>query len=78
MIQVSPIKGVMRFDKKGKLLPRYVGSFPIIERIGPVSYRLGLLDHLHRMDDVFHVSSLQRYNRVDLSYNHIAIEEIEL
>jgi len=59
LLRVSPMKGVMRFGKKGKLAPRYVGPFPIIERIGPVAYRLGLSEHLHYIHDVFHISSLR-------------------
>jgi len=38
LVRVSPMTGVMRFGKKGKLAPRYVGPFPIIERVGPVAY----------------------------------------
>ena len=53
-VRVSPMKWVMRFGKKGKLAPRYVGPFPIIERVGPVAYRLGLPEHLQRIHDVFH------------------------
>ena len=41
-LRVSPMKGVQRFGVKGKLAPRYVGPFPIIERCGPVAYRLEL------------------------------------
>lgn len=46
LIKVSPIKGVMRFGKKGTLLPLYMGPFPIMERIGSITYQLGLPDHL--------------------------------
>ena len=78
LLRVSPMKGIMRFGKKGKLAPRYVGPFPIIERIGPVAYRLGLPEHLHRIHDVFHISSLRRYLRDDMAHTHIAIDEIDL
>ncbi|GJW96461.1 hypothetical protein Tco_0178269 [Tanacetum coccineum] len=46
MMKVSPWKGVVRFDKKGELAPRYIGPFDILERIGPVAYRLRLPDEL--------------------------------
>jgi len=78
LLRVSPMKGVMRLGKKGRLSQRYVGPFPIIERIGPVAYRLGLPEHLHRIHDVFHISSLRRYLRDDMAHTHIAIEEIDL
>jgi hypothetical protein len=41
-LKVSPMKGVNRFGLKGKLAPRYIGSFPILEQCGPVAYRLQL------------------------------------
>ncbi|GKB54978.1 putative reverse transcriptase domain-containing protein [Tanacetum coccineum] len=60
MLKVSPWKGVIRFGKKGKLTPRYVGSFEILERIGPVAYRLRLLEELSGVHDTFHVSNLKK------------------
>ncbi|KAD5318161.1 hypothetical protein E3N88_18107 [Mikania micrantha] len=60
ILKVSPWKGVVRFGKKGKLAPRYVGPFEIIERIGPVAYRLRLPDELSGVHDVFHVSNLKK------------------
>ncbi|KAD6118909.1 hypothetical protein E3N88_10180 [Mikania micrantha] len=60
MLKVSPWKGVVRFGKKGKLAPRYVGPFEIIERIGPMAYRLRLPDELSGVHDVFHISNLKK------------------
>ncbi|GJX51959.1 hypothetical protein Tco_0280328 [Tanacetum coccineum] len=50
MLKVSPWKGVVRFAKKGKLTPRYVGPFEILERIGPVAYRLRLPEEFSGVD----------------------------
>nr|GEW31559.1 putative reverse transcriptase domain-containing protein [Tanacetum cinerariifolium] len=60
LLKVSPWKGVMRFGKKGKLAPRYVGPFEIIERIGPIAYRLRLPNELSEVHDTFHVSNLKK------------------
>ncbi|GJT83466.1 putative reverse transcriptase domain-containing protein [Tanacetum coccineum] len=57
---VSPWKGVVRFGKKEKLAPRFVGPFEIIERIGPVAYRLDLPEELDGVHDTFHVSNLKK------------------
>ncbi|WVZ90087.1 LOW QUALITY PROTEIN: hypothetical protein U9M48_036418 [Paspalum notatum var. saurae] len=63
-LRVSPMKGVHRFGVKGKLAPRYVGLFKILERRGPVAYRLELPPHLAAVHDVFHVSQLKKCLRV--------------
>ncbi|KAA0054091.1 pol protein [Cucumis melo var. makuwa] len=60
-LKVAPMKGVLRFVKKGKLSPRFVGSFEILERIGPVAYHLALPPSFSAVHDVFHVSMLKRY-----------------
>ena len=59
--KVSPIKGVMRFGKKGKLAPRYIGPFEIKSRVGEVAYRLVLPLELSRIHPMFHVSMLRKY-----------------
>ncbi|GKC75777.1 putative reverse transcriptase domain-containing protein [Tanacetum coccineum] len=60
MLKVSPWKGVIRFGKRGKLSPRYVGPFKIIERIGPVAYRLELPEKLRGIHNTFRVSNLKK------------------
>jgi len=60
-LKVSPLKGTLRFGKKGKLTSRYIGPFEILQTIGPVAYRLALPLNLHGIHDVFHVSQLRKY-----------------
>ena len=56
-----PKRGVVRFDKRGKLSPRFIGLFEILERVGTVAYRLALPPSMSGVHEVFHVSMLQRY-----------------
>ncbi|KAL0463175.1 UNVERIFIED_CONTAM: Transposon Tf2-12 polyprotein [Sesamum latifolium] len=75
-LRVSPWREILRFGKKGKLSPGYIGPYEILERVGPLAYRLALPAELSQIHDVFHVSMLQRY-RSDPS--HILREsEIEI
>ncbi|GJW11454.1 putative reverse transcriptase domain-containing protein [Tanacetum coccineum] len=60
LLKVSPWKGVVRFGKKGKLAPRFVGPFEIIEKVGHVAYRLDLPEELNGVHDTFHVSNLKK------------------
>ncbi|GJY12111.1 hypothetical protein Tco_0381420 [Tanacetum coccineum] len=60
MLKVSPWKGVIRFGKRGKLNPRYIGPFKIIAKVGTVAYRLELLERLSRVHSMFHVSKLKK------------------
>ncbi|KAI5344334.1 hypothetical protein L3X38_012211 [Prunus dulcis] len=60
-LKLSPRKGIVRFGKRGKLSPRYIGPYEILERVGPVAYRLALPLDLSRFHDVVHVSVLQKY-----------------
>ena len=61
LLKVSPMRGVMRFGKKGKLSQRYIGPYEITERVGEVAYRLLLPNVLERVHNVFHVSQLRKY-----------------
>ena len=75
-LKVSPWKKVMRFGKKGKFSPRFIGPYEVIEKVGPVAYKLALPPDLEKINDVFHVSMLRRY-RPDPSHV-VSSETIEL
>ena len=76
---------MLRFGKRGKLSPRYIGPYEIISRVGAVAYRLALPPELDRIHNVFHVSMLRKYvadpshrlpeQQVELSENLTYIEE---
>ncbi|GJR16946.1 putative reverse transcriptase domain-containing protein [Tanacetum coccineum] len=76
LLKVSPWKSVVRFGKKGKLAPRYVGPFEILERIGPIAYRLRLPEKLIGVHDTFHVSNLKKcLGNANL---HVPLNEIKI
>ena len=60
-LKVMPKRGVVRFTKRGKLSPRFIGPFEILEKIGIVLYRLALPPNMSSVHEVFHVSMLQKY-----------------
>ncbi|KAL4367743.1 hypothetical protein GQ457_05G022050 [Hibiscus cannabinus] len=75
-LKVSPWKKVLRFGKKGKLSPRYIDPFEVLEKVGTVAYRLALPPEFDKIHNVFHVSMLKRY-RSDPSHV-LEPEEVEL
>ncbi|GJT85726.1 hypothetical protein Tco_1067443 [Tanacetum coccineum] len=60
LLKVSPWKGVIRFGKRGKLSPHYIGPFKILVRVGPVAYTLELPEELKGIHSTFHVSNLKK------------------
>ena len=60
-LKVMPKRGVVRFGKRGKLAPRYIGPFEILKRVGTVAYRSALPSSLSDVHEVFHVSMLRKY-----------------
>ncbi|GKC01044.1 hypothetical protein Tco_0987180 [Tanacetum coccineum] len=76
LLKVSPWKRVVQFGKKGKLAPRYVGPFEIVEYVGPVAYWLKLPQELSCIHDTFHVSNLKKcLAKLDIQ---VPLEEIEI
>ncbi|XP_038902302.1 uncharacterized protein LOC120088936 [Benincasa hispida] len=63
------MKGILRFDRKGKLSPRFIGPFEVLERVGPVAYCLALPPVLSSVHNVFHVSMLKKYVK---NLSHVA------
>jgi hypothetical protein len=77
-LKVSPMRGVMRFGKKGKLSPRFIGPFEITQKVGKLAYRIALTPDLIRTHDVFHVSMLRKYItnlEVIVEYEPLGIQE---
>ena len=76
-VRVSPSKGIFRFGKRGKLNPRYVGPFEILDRVGKQAYRLALPPSAHPVHNVFHVSLLRKYVLDDshvLNYDDVEVQ----
>jgi hypothetical protein len=76
-LRVSPTKGVQRFGIKGKLAPRYVGPFEILEVCGPVANRICLPSQLAAIHDVFHISQLKKCIKVHTEIIEAPTIEIE-
>ena len=60
-LKVMPKRGVVRFGKHGKLLPRFIGPFEILERVGTIAYRLELPPSMSGVHEVFHISMRWKY-----------------
>ena len=75
-LRVSPYKRVMRFGSKGKLAPRFIGPFEVLQRVGKVAYRLALPPSMDKVHDVFHVSMLRKY--VSDPFHILSVEDVEL
>jgi hypothetical protein len=90
-LKVSPMRGLRHFKIRGKLAPRFIGPFKILEKRGEVAYQLELPPQLSDVHDVFHVSQLKKYLRVpeeqipmedldakeDLSYQEYPVKILE-
>ena len=60
-LKVMPMRGVVIFSKQGKLSPRHIRPFEVLERVGTIAYRLTLPPSISSVPEVFHVSMLQKY-----------------
>ncbi|KAJ9565813.1 hypothetical protein OSB04_001779 [Centaurea solstitialis] len=76
LLKVSPWKGVIRFRKRGKLGPRFIGPFKVIARVGKVAYRLELPPELSQIHNTFHVSQLRKCLADEAA--HIPIDDIQV
>ena len=75
-LKVSPSRKILWFGQKGMLSPRFIGSYEILECVGPMAYRLALPPELSKLHDVFHVSMLRRYRSNE---SHILpVQEIQI
>nr|GEZ84606.1 hypothetical protein [Tanacetum cinerariifolium] len=75
-LKVSPARGVRRFGIKGKLSPRFIGPFEILDRVGEVLYRLALPPQLSHVHNVFHVSLLRGYKYYPLHVISYPLDQI--
>jgi hypothetical protein len=76
-LRVSPIRGLQRFIIRGKLSPRFIGPFKILERKGEVAYQLELPARLSDVHDVFHVSQLKKCSS-EIKVDHLPLEDLDV
>jgi hypothetical protein len=76
-LRVSPMKGVNRFGMKGKLVPCYIGLFPILEKCGTVAYKLDLPLSLAGVHDIFHVLQLKEYLKAPVDVVLLEVTPLE-
>ena len=75
-LKASPWRKILRFSKKGKLSPRFIGPYEILEKIGLVAYQLALPLELANLYDVFHVSILRKYRSYELHI--LPVQEVQV
>ncbi|KAJ9552734.1 hypothetical protein OSB04_016779 [Centaurea solstitialis] len=75
-LKISPWKGVIRFRKRGKLGPRFIGPFMVLARVGKVAYRLELPEVLGQIHDTFHVSQLRKCLTDEMA--HVPLDDIQV
>ena len=75
-LKVSPWRKILRFGQKGKLSPRFIRPYEILERVGPMAYRLAFPPELAKLHDVFHESMLRRYRFDELHI--LPMQEIQV
>ena len=75
-LKVSPWKKLLRFGRKGKLSPRFIGPYEVLERVRPVAYHLELPPELAKLHNVFHVPMLRRY-RSD-PWHKLPVQDIQV
>ena len=78
-VNISPLRNVVRLGKRGKLSPRFVGPFPILERIGTLAYRVNLPEKMAGVHNVFHVSHLRKcVHDSNIVINPNELEELDV